>query len=278
MKTNKAIILCAGMSSRMKKVVEGEDLPDFLKTDALNKPKSMIGLGPKQEPFLIYLVKAYYDAGVNQFCLVLNEKDKVTKDYFLKAQHSFLRDCSFQFAIQSIPEGRTKPLGTAQALEIGLKAVPEWSKSSFLVSNGDNLYSSTVIHTLASSEEKNAMVAYDARTVHPDQERIKNYALLKIEEDQLIDIVEKPDEETLKNWGEPWVSMNIWKLYYDEVLPILESTPMNPIRNEKELPEAMRRLSAKHNMFCYFTKENVPDLTSQVDILKVRDIVHKIRI
>ena len=46
MKTNKAIILCAGMSSRMKKLFEGEELPDFLKDDAMQKPKSMIGLIP----------------------------------------------------------------------------------------------------------------------------------------------------------------------------------------------------------------------------------------
>lgn len=266
------------MSSRMKKLFEGEELPDFLKDDAMQKPKSMIGLGPKQEPFLLYLIKAYYDAGVRQFCLVLNERDTVSKSYFSEAKNSFLQDCTFHFAIQQIPEGRSKPLGTAQALEVALKTVPQWKGHSFLVSNGDNLYSSKVIQTLSGSEAKNAMVAYDARTVHPDQERIKNYALLKIQSDRLRDIVEKPDEDTLKNWGEPWVSMNIWKLFYDEVLPILEATPMNPLRNEKELPESMRRLSVKHEIFCYFTKESVPDLTSQTDILKVRDIVHKIRI
>jgi NDP-sugar pyrophosphorylase family protein len=56
MKTNKAIVLCAGMSSRMKKLVSGADLPESLKEEALNKPKSMIGLGPQQEPFLVYLI------------------------------------------------------------------------------------------------------------------------------------------------------------------------------------------------------------------------------
>ena len=278
MKTNKAIVLCAGMSSRMKKLVSGNDVPESLKEEALNKPKSMIGLGPQQEPFLVYLIKAYYDAGVKEFCLVLNEKDRFSKDFFLNAQNSFLEDCSFHFAVQQIPEGRTKPLGTAQALEVGLKAVPQWSGHSFLVSNGDNLYSSKVIKTLAFSEAKNALVAYDARTVHPDQERIKNYALLKIQSDLLKDIVEKPDEETLRNWGEPWVSMNIWKLYYEEALPILESTPMNPLRKEKELPESMRMLAAEQELYCYYTNESVPDLTSQNDIVKVQEIIRKIRI
>ena len=236
MKTNRAVILCAGMSSRMKKIVTDEVLSGYLKGEALNKPKSMIGLGPNNEPFLIYLLKAYFNAGVNEFCLVLNEKDTVTEAYFEKADYSFLKSCKIHYAVQQIPAGRTKPLGTAQALEAGLKAVKTWIGNSFLVSNGDNLYSSNVIKTLADSDRANAMVAYDARTVHPDQERIKNYALLKIDSDLLKDIVEKPDESTLKAWGEPWVSMNIWKLSYDEVLPVLENTPINPVRNERELP------------------------------------------
>jgi NDP-sugar pyrophosphorylase family protein len=276
MKTDKAIIMCAGMSSRMKQVRLDAELSDELSQQAQQLPKSMIGLGPSGEPFLIYLMKMYVEAGVKEFCLVLNEKDKYTANFFMEHGFSFLRDCTIHFVQQKIPAGRKKPLGTAQALQVGLEAVPFWSGHAFLVSNGDNLYDSTEIATLANSPHPNAMVAYHAHDVHPDQSRISNYALLKIEQDCLKDIVEKPDENIRSNWGEPWVSMNIWKLDYDTVLPVLRKTPMNLQRQEHELPTSMRMLAQKTDIFCYYSNASVPDLTSQQDIKRVQEIVHPI--
>ena len=197
-------------------------------------------------------------------------------NFFMEHGFSFLRDCTIHFVQQKIPAGRKKPLGTAQALQVGLEAVPFWSGHAFLVSNGDNLYDSTEIATLANSPHPNAMVAYHAHDVHPDQSRISNYALLKIEQDCLKDIVEKPDETIRSNWGEPWVSMNIWKLDYDTVLPVLRNTPMNPQRQEHELPTSMRMLAQKTDIFCYYSNASVPDLTSQQDIKRVQEIVHPI--
>ncbi len=276
MKTDKAIIMCAGMSSRMKQIRLDAELSDDLSQQAQQLPKSMIGLGPSGEPFLIYLMKMYVEAGINEFCLVLNEKDKYTANFFMEHGFSFLQDCTIHFVQQKIPVGRKKPLGTAQALQVGLEAVPFWSGHTFLVSNGDNLYDSTEIATLVNSPYPNAMIAYHAHDVHPDQSRISNYALLKIEQDCLKDIVEKPDETVRSNWGEPWVSMNIWKLDYDTVLPVLRNTPMNPQRQEHELPTSMRMLAQKTDIFCYYSNAPVPDLTSQQDIKRVQEIVHPI--
>lgn len=276
MKTNKAIILAAGMSSRMKKVQTDLNISERLMKEALNKPKSMIGLGPNEEPFLIYLIWEYYKAGIRELCLVLNERDQFTEDYFSTERVGFLSEIKLFFAYQRIPEGRSKPMGTAEALEVGMKAVPHWAGHSFICSNSDNLYYSETISVLTNSEEPNAMVAYHAHSVHEDQSRVRNYALLKIEDDALVDIVEKPDEETYANWGELWVSMNIWKLSYSDCLPVLEQTAINPKRNEKELPESMRILASKTKLFCYYTKTSVPDLTSQSDIENVQKIIKNI--
>ena len=124
MNTNKAIILAAGMSSRMKKVQTDLNISERLMKEALNKPKSMIGLGPNEEPFLIYLIWEYYKAGIRELCLVLNERDQFTEDYFSTERAGFLSEIKLFFAYQRIPEGRSKPMGTAEALEVGLKAVP----------------------------------------------------------------------------------------------------------------------------------------------------------
>lgn len=37
--------------------------------------------------------------------------------------------------------------------------------------------------------------------------------------------------------------MNLFRFQYDRILPVLENTALNPLRNEKELPEAVSLLA-----------------------------------
>ncbi len=48
--------------------------------------------------------------------------------------------------------------------------------------------------------------------------------------------------------------------------------PLNPVRQEKELPDAMNMMVREHpkSLFAYPLSEHVPDLTDKRDILPVK--------
>ncbi len=66
--------------------------------------------------------------------------------------------------------------------------------------------------------------------------------------------------------------MNIFRFSYDQILSSVESVPMHPVRQEKELPEAVRLMVGRdpHAVFTIPLSEHVIDLTSQSDISSVK--------
>jgi hypothetical protein len=65
--------------------------------------------------------------------------------------------------------------------------------------------------------------------------------------------------------------MNAWRFSFDLMLPCLETVPLNPVRQEKELPTAVKMMVDRRPR-CVFTiplSEHVPDLTSPADIMRV---------
>ena len=105
------MILAAGMSSRMKQSSADNLNPSQIK-QANSRPKCMIEIGSKKQPFLIYLLDNAQKSGCDEVCLVLNKKDQFTESYF--NQHELL-GIKIRYVYQAIPEERNKPLGTADA-------------------------------------------------------------------------------------------------------------------------------------------------------------------
>ena len=64
----------------------------------------------------------------------------------------------------------------------------------------------------------------------------------------------------------------MFRFSYDLLLPCLGRVPLHPVRQEKELPEAVRMMLADHprSMFTIPFSEHIPDLTSPADILRVK--------
>ena len=139
------------------------------------------------------------------------------------------------YAIQRIPEGRTKPGGTADALLQAFQAQREWKSDSVLVCNSDNLYSSHAISLLVRDDYDNALIAYDRDGLEFDQNRIAAFGVLRIGEDGCVkEVIEKPSLKEIEDLrgsdGSIRVSMNIFKLHYGAALPFLEACPEDPIR------------------------------------------------
>lgn len=278
------VILAGGISSRMKKnsVVESQ-LDARLIEDANLKAKSMIGVGKNYRPFLDYLLYNAREAGYKDIVIVIGERDNSIRDYYgMKDSGNNFFGLKISYAIQPIPEGRTKPYGTADALLWALKARPDWEGGKFTVCNSDNLYSQRALKIMLDSGYPGALIDYNRDALEFNLDRIEKFAItIKNSKGFLIDIIEKPSAEIiqkiLKKDGYLGVSMNIFSLNFDLIYPILENIEPNPERDEKELPEAVKILANKfeNSVFAYPLSEHVPDLTSKEDIQQVKQYLEK---
>ena len=279
---NNLIILAAGISSRMKNSSVKGTMDSQLIEEANLKPKSMISVGDGGRPFMDYLLFHAAEAGYKHVVIVINERDGFTEPYYTTHETWGL---DIQFARQIIPKGRSKPLGTADAVLQGLIAKPEWAHEKFTICNSDNLYSVSAFKVLREDTHFCAMIDYDRDGLGVEPERVNAFAVIWKDKDGFLeDIVEKPGKEDVERSadenGRIGVSMNIFRLDYDASLPELENCPLHPTRDEKELPTAIRMMMKKHlqAMFTIPVSERVPDLTSKEDILKVQKYLESLEI
>jgi dTDP-glucose pyrophosphorylase len=273
------VILAGGISSRMKKsIVEATSIDKKLIADADKKSKGMIGVGKNYRPFLDYLLFNAKNSGYLDIEIVIGENDDSIKEYYGNSEkNNHFNGLKISYAVQSIPSGRNKPLGTADALLCGLKSKPEWAGYKFTVCNSDNLYSQKALHLMLTSPYFGALIDYDRTALEFETSRIEKFSItIKDEKGFVKDIIEKPSREIIESAksesGYIGVSMNIFSLSYDEIFPILERTPTHPERKEKELPESIKILAneIKESVFAFPLAEHVPDLTSKADIILVR--------
>jgi NDP-sugar pyrophosphorylase family protein len=273
------IVLAGGMASRMRaSALDGGDRyhHDLLK-EAHEKPKTMLGIGPDRRPFLDYLLLHAREAGVASVTIVVGASDETIIQRYGNRKFPPVPGLSIGFVRQPIPEGRTKPLGTADALLRALDARPEWKGATFIVCNSDNLYSPDSFRLLLESPCRNALIDYDPSALRFDASRIARFALIRKDADGFVaDIVEKPDTSTLEQLARehkpPGVSMNIFRLEFDLIYPFLLSVPPDRLRGEKELPTAVALMVRMHprSLCAIPMAEHVPDLTQVDDIPEVQ--------
>jgi NDP-sugar pyrophosphorylase family protein len=272
------VILAGGISSRMKKPGT-QGLDPRLASDADAKSKSMIGLGPGNRPFLDYLLFNAREAGYRDVVIVVGEKDNSIRSYYgVEDRKNQFDGLQISYAVQPIPPGRTKPLGTADALLHGLKARHDWQGQHLTVCNSDNLYSQSVLRRLREEPSGCAMIDYDRDALAFPADRVAAYAVtVKDSRGTLVEIIEKPSPEDMErsrdSAGKIGVSMNIWRFPYDWILPCLEEVPLHPVRQEKELPAAAIMLQKRHpgSLRAIPAAEHVLDLTNRDDIVEVQN-------
>jgi NDP-sugar pyrophosphorylase family protein len=271
------LILAGGISSRMKRPGPTTLDPALLR-DADEKAKGMIGVGEGGRPFLDYLLRNAEEAGYRDVTIVIGENDtSVRSHYGARDRGNRFRGLEIGYALQPIPPGRTKPLGTADATMCGLRARPDWAGCKVTVCNSDNLYSVTAMRTLRESAEPCALIDYDRAALDFEHERIEQFAVVEVDHDgYLRRIIEKPSPEQIARAAGPGgrigVSMNIFRLSVDLASPYLASVPLHPVRGEAELPSALMMLVADHPraLRAYPLAEHVPDLTNKADIARVQ--------
>lgn len=275
------VILSGGISSRMRNSASSAPgLEQSLTKEAVERSKSMIGVGIGHRPFLDYLLYNIQAAGYKDVVLLVGQNDTSVREYYEGSKRpGIFSALNITFVIQPIPKGRSKPLGTADALQRSLESRPDWKSKQMTVCNSDNLYSVEALSHLLNSAERDALINYDFQGLRFPRERIFQFAVLRTDtHEYLTDILEKPSEEQLHEVGDRWgVSMNIFRFSYDDVLPYLKTVPLHPERNEKELPGAVRMMvrDKPRSVKAYRRSEYVPDLTTVEDIPQVRQYLRE---
>ncbi|HUF28569.1 MAG TPA: nucleotidyltransferase family protein [Gemmatimonadaceae bacterium] len=258
--TRKAVILAAGLGTRMRQSAPGAILDPAQAELADEGLKGMIPIG---RPFLDYLISALADAGVPDVCLVIGPGHTRVREYY--GGEVELSRTRVQFAIQK------RALGTAHAL---LSAEPFAGDDHVLVVNADNYYPIAALRALADLDapglaafERSAMV----RCGNMDPEGVTRFAVAMIDSNGMLErIIEKPDPAALESAGpEIFVGMNCWSMPPD-IFRACRMIGRSP-RGELELPDAVQY--ARDHLGVAFRvlrfHDAVLDLSSRADIAAV---------
>ena len=272
------VILAGGASSRLKKSLNDVDLDQNVSDVAKTSHKTLIPLGNEKRPLLYFILQNALNAGVSEVFLITSPENSAFKDFIESEvfKDSF-SDLNINFAIQYKPVDREKPLGTSDALMQAMDQYEVLKSNSFVIINGDNLYSVNSLNSLYELDEKqHSLISYDRDGLNFPHERLTKFALINVDENsQLINIIEKPPIEEIDNFRDRLdkirVSMNIFKFFGPTIYPFIKNCPLHPERKEKEIPEAVRNyikdFPNSFNALPFF--EHIPDLTSAKDILNI---------
>ena len=275
--TKTIVILAAGMSSRMKKSIDS-DIDDSKADEANKKSKSLITFGDK--PFIYFLLKNIVEAGFENVIMVVG---KDFDDFKKQLDNlNFNNKLKIEYATQKIPKDRIKPFGTADAVFQTMDQIEILKNSSFCVCNSDNLYSTTSLRTIRENAYENAVLAYDRDSLNFPKERVSSFSILMTDDNfNLLNFIEKPTQEqvdqNLDSNGKIRVSMNIFKFNGLQAFDFIKNCPINPIRNEKELPSAIVNMINENDLYMKGIPiaEHVPDLTSKADINIIQKLIEQ---
>lgn len=275
--TKTIVILAAGMSSRMKKSIDF-DIDDSKADEANKKSKSLITFGDK--PFIYFLLKNIVEAGFENVIMVVG---KDFDDFKKQLDNlNFNNKLKIEYAIQKIPKDRVKPFGTADAVFQTMDQIEILKNSSFCVCNSDNLYSTNSLKTIRENAYDNAVLAYDRDSLNFPKERVSSFSILMTDDNfNLLNFIEKPTQEqvdqNLDSNGKIRVSMNIFKFNGLQAFDFIKNCPINPIRNEKELPSAIVNMINENDLYMKGIPiaEHVPDLTSKADINIIQKLIEQ---
>jgi glucose-1-phosphate adenylyltransferase len=275
------IILAGGTSSRMKNSMISKNLSEEELKNANTRSKALLEFGNGKRPIIDFLLLNAKKAGYQKIVIVIGEQGALFKKYYgNKQKNNSFKGLSISYATQYIPKGRNKPLGTADALFQALEQYPVLKSTSFTVCNSDNLYSIKALQALLICKDSNAFINYDRDALQFPIEKIQCFALTLVDKNfHLETIIEKPSMNQVSNYkdakGKYRVSMNVFKFKGTEIYSFLKNCPIDPKRNEKELPSAILKMIRESNAYIKGIPfaEHVPDLTSKEDIAIMKDYI-----
>lgn len=257
---DKAVILAAGMGTRMRKQDRSAVLTEDQARVAETGVKALI---PIDRPFLDYVLTTLADAGYRRVCLVIGPDHDSVRDYYTR--QSPPERMSIDFAIQQQPLGTANALAAAEAFA---------DNDDFLMINSDNHYPLEAVKALREIEgpglagfERQALI----KKSNIPADRVQKFAAIQISaDDRLNRVIEKPDDAQLAGLGEDiYLSMNCWR-FTPQVFKACKNIKPSP-RNEYEITDAVQYCIENLNETFKVVRSHEPvlDLSSQQDVSPV---------
>jgi len=202
----KAVVLAAGQGTRLRPLT-------------VTRPKHLLPVGGK--PILEYVLLAVRNAGINEACLIVNYKAEMIKNYFSDGSKLGLK---IEYLVQP------KSKGTADAIKVAEPYVDE----NFLVLYGDLLFTSEVLGQVIRAHKQSQPSATMA--VVP-VENPEHYGVVKLEENWVTDLIEKPPREEAPS---NLVNAGIY-VFSSEIFEKIQKTGISK-RGEVEITDSLKIL------------------------------------
>ena len=255
-RTRVALVLARGLGTRMRaSSVAGSDLTSQQATAAASGYKALMPIG--EHRLIDYSLSALADAGIERAVLVVGPEHEDFRRHIDALELTRLR---IDLAVQ------VTPLGTADAV---LSAEAAVDGESFLMVNGDNYYPRQVLRDLA-RHRGSALAGFDRAALVAESnipaERIAAFALVRVRDGALEEIVEKPSAEAVRVAGpHAPVSMNAFRFTPEIFAACRRITPAP--RGELEIVDAVRALPGPVSVLA--ATGGVLDLSRREDIREV---------
>lgn len=264
---NKAVILAAGLGTRMRKASEAAgNLTAAQQAVAATGVKALMPVetanGPAR-PFLDYVLGNLVEAGYTSACLVIGPTHQQIRDYYgsLKTQK-----IKIEFAVQA------EPKGTADAV----RAAEQYAgNDSFVMINSDNFYPVDALRRLRDLKgngialfSREAMVSGS----NIEADRIEKFCVVSLDGERLKKLHEKPTPAEIAALGdEVYVSMNCWR-FGPSVFEACRKISPSP-RGEYEITDAAQyvRDVLGEPFVAVKCDEPVLDLSSRGDVKSVAE-------
>ena len=234
--------------------------------------KQLAPVGPNGEIIMDYSIHDAIKAGFNKVVFIIrkdieadfkevigNRIEKVCEKAGVEVEYAFQSLDKIPEGVE-IPEGRTKPWGTGQAVLVAKDIV----KEPFAVINADDYYGKEAfvkIHEFLTSETKSnafCMAGFILKNTLSDNGSVTRGICQVGEDGYLTDVVETHDIEKTPEGAEAkgvkidiesLVSMNMWGLtteYMDmletDFVEFFKTVPANPLKAEYLLPTIVGEL------------------------------------
>ncbi|MDO5661733.1 MAG: nucleotidyltransferase family protein [Brachybacterium sp.] len=251
----RAVVLARGLGTRMRREDDAADLTEDQAQIAASGVKALIDVG---RPFLDYVLSVLADVGITEVCLVIGPEHDALRDYADRLDGGRLRVTT---AVQEEPRGTADAVAAARGFAGGERVI---------VLNSDNYYPRSALAALTRAPGS-ALVGFERAALiersNIPPERIRAFAVVRADRTgTLTDILEKPTEEQLADFGEDApVSMNAW-LFTPAIFDACARVEPSA-RGELEVMDAVRLAMDGGERFTVVpAAAGVLDMSSRADI------------
>jgi len=205
-KALKAVVLAAGEGRRLRPLTQ-------------TRPKHMVQVGGR--PLLEHHLFSLRDAGIREILLIVNYKADQIKRHFGDGSE-------FGIKIEYAHQKETR--GTADAFALA----EDYVDGDFLATYGDLLITPEVVNSALDLHLKNAPAATltTVEVEHPE-----HYAIVKLTQNRIVEIVEKPPPGSIDSRQ---INAGVY-IFSPEIFKAIKRTKKSP-RGEQEITDSIRLL------------------------------------